>query len=227
MSLDGLEERLGYRFENRALLAQALTHSSFANERGLERDNERLEFLGDAVLGMAVASWLYRSCPSAPEGDLSRARSRVVSAEGLARRAREFDLGSALRLGHGEEQSGGRRKQSLLACALEAVIGAAFLDGGLDAARRLVEPWIEVEAAEAMRAQDAKSDLQELLQGRGQEVPDYRHVAREGPDHDPVFHVECRVADDLVVEASGRSKKEAERRAAALALAEFEPARDP
>lgn len=206
------------------MLEQALTHSSFANERGLEQDNERLEFLGDSVLGLVVADRLFRGDPSAPEGVLSRTRSHVVSAEALARRARELDLGPALRLGHGEDQSGGREKPSLLADALEAVIGAVFVDGGLRAARELVEPWIEAEAAETMDALDAKSDLQESLQSQGLEPPFYRHVGRDGPDHDPVFHVECWIGDRAVAAASGHSKKEAERRAAARALAAMERA---
>lgn len=176
------------------------------------------------MLGLVVADWLFRCHPSAPEGVLSRTRSHVVSAEALARRARELDLGPALQLGHGEDQSGGREKPSLLADALEAVIGAVFVDGGLPAARRLIEPWIEVEAAEAMDALDAKSDLQESLQGRGLEPPAYRHVGRDGPDHDPVFHVECWIGGRAVAAASGRSKKEAERRAAARALAGMERA---
>lgn len=206
------------------MLEQALTHSSFANERGLEQDNERLEFLGDSVLGLVVADRLFRGDPSAPEGVLSRTRSHVVSAEALARRARELDLGSALRLGHGEDHSGGREKPSLLADALEAVIGAVFVDGGLGAARELVEPWIEAEATETMDALDAKSDLQESLQSQGLEPPFYRHVGRDGPDHAPVFHVECWIAGRTVATASGHSKKEAERRAAARALAAIERA---
>lgn len=206
------------------MLEQALTHSSFANERGLEQDNERLEFLGDSVLGLVVADRLFRGDPSAPEGVLSRTRSHVVSAEALARRARELDLGPALQLGHGEDQSGGREKPSLLADALEAVIGAVFVDGGLQAARDLVEPWIEAEAAETMDALDAKSDLQESLQSQGLEPPFYRHVGRDGPDHDPVFHVECWIGDRAAAAASGHSKKEAERKAAARALAELERA---
>lgn len=222
MSLDALEERLGYRFENRALLKQALTHTSYANEEGLREHNQRLEFLGDSVLGLIAADRLYRSRPAAPEGELSLVKSHVVNDEALARCARRLDLGSGLRLGRGEERSGGRAKQSLLACALEAVIGAVYLDGGLRAARRLVEPWIDPEAAEAMDALDAKSDLQESLQGRGLEPPSYRHVGRDGPDHDPVFHVECWVGGRAVAAASGRSKKEAERRAAARALAGME-----
>lgn len=221
MSLDELEERLGYRFENRDLLVQALTHTSFANERGLAEHNQRLEFLGDSVLGLIAADWLYRSRPQAPEGELTLAKSQVVNDEALARRARELGLGSALRLGRGEERSGGRAKPSLLACALEAVIGAVFVDGGVEAARSLVEPWVESEAAQALDLPDAKSDLQERLQARGLPPPVYRHVGREGPDHAPVFHVECRIEDRVAAEASGRSKKAAESRAAAKALAEL------
>ncbi len=204
-----------------------MTHSSFANERGLEQDNERLEFLGDSVLELVVADWLFRRHPSAPEGVLSRIRSHVVSAEALARRARKLELGPALRLGHGEDESGGRDKQSLLACALEAVIAAVYIDGGLEAARTLVEPWIESEATEAIDTPDAKSDLQELLQARGLAPPVYRHVGREGPDHDPIFHVECLIDGEVAGSATGGSKKVAERRAARQALAGLEPARDP
>ncbi len=209
------------------MLEQALTHRSFANDRGLERDNERLEFLGDSVLGLVVTDRLFRSRPSAPEGILTRTRAQVVRAEALARRARELQLGAALRLGHGEEQSGGREKPSLLADALEAVIGAVFVDGGLQAARDLVEPWAEAAAEETMGALDAKSDLQESLQGQRLEPPIYRHVGRDGPDHDPVFHVECWIEGRAVAEASGRSKKEAELRAAARALASLEPRPEP
>ncbi len=204
-----------------------MTHTSFANEQGLEKHNERLEFLGDSVLELVVADWLFRSRPAAPEGVLSRIRSHVVSAEALARRARKLELGPALRLGHGEDRSGGREKQSLLANALEAVIGAVFVDGGLQAARSLLEPWTEAEVAETMDAVDAKSVLQESLQGRGLELPSYRHVGREGPDHDPTFHVECWVGGRAVAAASGRSKKAAEFSAARRALRDVAPSEGP
>ncbi|MCY3971677.1 MAG: ribonuclease III [Acidobacteria bacterium] len=196
-----------------------MTHTSFANEHGLREHNERLEFLGDSVLGLIAADCLFRDLPVAPEGDLSRVKSHVVSAEALAQRARLLELGSALRLGRGEERSGGRDKQSLLACALEAVIGAVFLDGGLDAVRNVVEPWVEADATESADASDAKSRLQELLQGQGLDPPEYRHVGREGPDHDPVFHVECRIDGRTAASACGHSKKAAERSAAQEALA--------
>lgn len=222
MSLAELEDLLGYPFEDRALLGQAVTHASYANEHGLEAHNQRLEFLGDSVLGLIAADRLYRSRPVAPEGELSLVKSRVVSDEALARRARRLDLGSFLRLGRGEERSGGRDKQSLLACALEAVIGAVFVDGGLPAVRNVVEPWIDFETAKTLDLPDAKSDLQERLQARGLPPPVYRHVGREGPDHDPVFHVECWIANRAAAAAFGYSKKTAERRAAAKVLAELE-----
>ncbi len=204
-----------------------MTHTSYANEQGLPRHNQRLEFLGDSVLGLIAADRLYRSRPAAPEGELSLVKSHVVNDEALARCARRLDLGLTLRLGRGEERSGGRDKQSLLACALEAVIGAMFLDGGLQAARSVIEPWVDFEAAETLDLPDAKSDLQERLQARGLTPPVYRHVDRKGPDHDPVFHVECLVDGEIAAKAVGRSKKVAERRAAARALAGFELARDP
>ncbi len=204
-----------------------MTHTSYANEQGLPRHNQRLEFLGDSVLGLIAADRLYRRRPAASEGELSLVKSHVVNDEALARCARRLDLGSTLRLGRGEEHSGGRDKQSLLACALEAVIGAMFLDGGLQAARSVVEPWVDFEAAETLDLPDAKSDLQERLQARGLTPPVYRHVDRKGPDHDPVFHVECLVDGEIAARAVGRSKKVAERRAAARALAGFELARDP
>ncbi len=221
MSLDELEERLGYRFENRALLRQAVTHTSYANEQGLDEHNQRLEFLGDSVLGLIAADRLYRTRPLAPEGELSLVKSHVVNDEALARYARRLDLGSTLRLGHGEERSGGRAKQSLLACALEAVLGAVFVDGGLEAARTLVERWLDSEATEALDTPDAKSDLQEQLQAQGLAPPVYRHVGREGPDHDPIFHVECLIDGEVAASATGHSKKAAERRAARRALVAF------
>ena len=179
------------------------------------------------MLGTIAAEWLFSRCPRAPEGELTQTKAHLVQARTLAERARQLELGPLLRLGRGEDRSGGREKQSLLACALEAVIGAVFVDGGLEAARAAVAPWLEAGAAEAIGAGDAKSHLQEVLQSQGLEPPVYRHVGREGPDHDPVFHVECRIGDRTAASASGRSKKEAERRAAALALAGLESDRDP
>ncbi len=198
-----------------------MTHTSFANEAGSTSHNERLEFLGDSVLGLITVDWLYRRRPDDPEGHLSRTKSHLVSAEVLAEQARQLGLGAALRLGRGEDRSGGRDKPSLLACALEAIIGAVYLDGGLKAARRLIEPWLARSAEQYGEGPDAKSHLQELLQAEGLEPPAYLETGREGPDHDPVFHVECRIGGQPAASASGRSKKQAERRAAALALAQM------
>ncbi len=175
------------------------------------------------MLGTIAAEWLFNRCPRAPEGELTQTKAHLVQARALAERARQLELGPLLRLGRGEDRSGGREKQSLLACALEAVIGAVFVDGGMEAARSTVAPWLEAGAAEAIGAGDAKSDLQEVLQAQGLEPPVYRHVGREGPDHDPAFHVECWIEGRFAASASGRSKKAAERSAARRVLRDAEP----
>lgn len=216
-----LEERLGYRFRRRELLERALTHRSFANERGESGHYERLEFLGDAVLGMATAEWLFRRHPELAEGDLSQLKSHLVSKPVLARHARRLGLGPVLRLGVGEERSGGRDKDSLLADSLEAVLGAVFIDGGVEPARGLIQALLETSmderGAEAARG-DAKTRLQELAQARGWELPDYQLVDEAGPDHAKSFTVECRLTDGTTARGTGRSKKIAEQRAAAAVL---------
>jgi len=216
-----LEERLGYRFRRRELLERALTHRSFANERGESAHYERLEFLGDAVLGMATAEWLFRRHPELAEGDLSQLKSHLVSKPVLARHARRLGLGPVLRLGVGEERSGGRDKDSLLADSLEAVLGAVFIDGGVEPARGLIQALLQTSmderGAEAARG-DAKTRLQELAQARGWELPDYQLVDEAGPDHAKSFTVECRLADGTTARGTGRSKKIAEQRAAAAVL---------
>jgi ribonuclease III len=216
-----LEERLGHHFADRELLAMALTHRSGAQERGDGVHYERLEFLGDAVLGLLAAEWLYQRL-EAPEGELSKHKSYLVSEPVLAAYARQIQLGAALRVGVGEERSGGRDKQSLLADALEAVIGAAYLDAGVDAARALVLPLLEL-GAELYRQvagrRDPKTALQERLQEReGGEPPEYRLVATSGPDHQKLFVVECWAAGELLGRGEGSSKKRAEQAAAAAAL---------
>ena len=215
-----LEEQLGHHFASRALLGVALTHRSGAQEGG-GTHYERLEFLGDAVLGLLAAEWLYRRL-EAPEGELSKRKSYVVSEPLLAEHARRIGLGAALRIGVGEERSGGRDKPSLLADALEALIGAAYLDGGLDAARRIVVPLLEAGAESYRRAadrRDPKTALQEVLQeGEGGEPPDYRLVETSGPDHQKRFVVECWAAGELLGRGEGTSKKRAEQAAAGEAL---------
>ncbi len=218
--LDALQRRLGARFRRPLLLERAVTHRSYANEQGLEHNYERLEFLGDSVIGLVVAEWLFRSRPDLPEGGLSELMAYLVSRPVLAERAATIGLGAALKLGIGEERSGGREKPSLLADALEAVIGALFLDGGLERCRQVVVPMIEaaIERRGERGAGDAKMRLQELAQARSWQLPEYRHVREEGPDHSKRFSVECWVEGRRRGSASARSKKRAEQRAAAEAL---------
>lgn len=217
-----LEQRLGYRFADLALLDRALTHASRANEeRGTAArgDNEPLEFLGDAVLGLVVTDLLHRRDPDGEEGPKSRRRAQLVSAPSLARRAAELGLPALLLLGRGEERSGGRGKTALWADAYEALVAALYLDGGFEAAHRFVRAEFArvVEDGEAGE-EDPKSALQERLQGEGRPVPAYRVVAEEGPSHGRRFRVECRLDDGLVTEGEGSSKKAAQQEAARLAL---------
>jgi len=216
-----LEERLGYRFKRFDLLSLALTHRSWANEQGIPEHYERLEFLGDSVLGLISAEWLYVRHPELPEGELSKLKAQLVSRPALARHAEKIELGSALKIGVGEDRSGGRTKASLLADSMEAVIGALFLDGGLEASRKVVETMMEAAFQErASKAlTDSKTQLQEVSQALGWELPEYRLTAASGPDHNKVFVVECWLAGELGGTGEGPSKKVAEQRAAADALA--------
>ncbi|MGV1099763.1 ribonuclease III [Thiovibrio sp. JS02] len=218
-----LSARLGYHFKDLTLLATALIHTSHAFEQGREpkKDNETLEFLGDAVLDLAVGHALYRHYPEMREGDLTRLRAALVNERHLAEMARAVELGAHLLLGKGEEASRGREKASILSCAYEAVVGAIFLDGGYPAATAFVEqhfiPWF-ARRQQTMFLADAKSSLQELLQERFGETPRYALEGAEGPDHDKVFHVTVRFRDEVLGHGSARSKKEAEQLAAAAAL---------
>lgn len=225
--LAGLEQRLGHVFADRALLERALTHRSHANEdlSGDSRDNELLEFLGDAVLGLVVAEWLVREFPDLDEGQTSKMKASLVSAPTLTRIASRLCLGDHLRLGRGEEKTGGRQKQALLADTCEAVIAALYLDGGLEPARALVLAELAPELARLRQpgqltalTGDFKSALQELLQERGAPPPAYRLVSTEGPDHEKQFAVEVSSGPQVLARAVGPSKKEAEQRAARLAL---------
>jgi ribonuclease-3 len=220
------ERRLGHRFRRPDLLELALTHRSYANERGGDEHYERLEYLGDAVLGMVTAEWLYRSQPELPEGELSRLKAQLVSRGALARHAEAIDLGAALRLGVGEERSGGRTKPSLLADSLEAVFGAVYLDAGLPAAARVIHlmlaPMLEAgEGRSQLLGADAKTRLQEIAQARGWELPQYRHTGATGPDHSRLYRVECWLAGRPAGAGEGSTKKLAEQRAAADALAKL------
>ena len=219
--LDAIESRLNYRFRDRSQLQMALTHRSWVNETASGQHYERIEFLGDAVLGLVVSEWLYQRYPDLPEGQLSKKKSYLVSEPVLARLAAELGLGEVMRLGVGEDRSGGRAKPSLLADVMEAVLGAIYLEDGQAAVQSVLVPLIEPELADDIDETDAagaKSTLQELTQGRGMELPDYRHVAEEGPDHEKKFHVECWVGGERISEGVGASKKLAEQRAARAAL---------
>jgi ribonuclease-3 len=208
---------LNYRFADPALLRQALTHRSLGTP-----NNERLEFLGDGVLNMVVAELLFRARPGADEGDLSRLRARLVREATLAEVARDLALGDELRLGSGELKSGGYLRESILADALEAVVGAVYLDGGFDAARALISEWMQprVEALpDAEKLKDAKTRLQELLQGRGAARPVYELVDESGADHARRFTVRCRVELlDGPITATAGSRRRAEQRAATVTL---------
>ncbi len=223
---DGLariEEELVYEFRDRALLTLALTHRSFTNEQpGLKEDNQRLEFLGDAVLGLAIAETLMGRCPGVSEGRLTPLRASLVSEAALAQLALRVDLGEALRLGKGEEKTLGRRRPSTLADAVEAVIGAVYLDGGYEEARQVILAWFGDDVDTAVNdgaPGDPKTVLQEALQALGK-MPEYRVVAQEGPDHAKVFEVEITSGDRTVSRGRGSSKKEAEKEAARRAIEE-------
>lgn len=213
------EERLAYRFHDRRLLLRALTHSSWRNEDAVcRRDNQRLEFLGDAVLSLVVSEAIFRRLPDVPEGELTRKRARIVRGSALAAASRRLDLGRALRLGRGETRSGGAGKDSILADAFEAVLGAVYLDGGYTAAAAVVRRLFaeQLEAGEGLR--DPKSRLQEAVQTGGRGAPEYELLRREGPEHEATFVVAVSVDGERVAEGQGRSKKDAEMAAAAVAL---------
>ena len=217
-----LEVAIGYRFQNIQLLQNALTHSSYANERWHNSllSNERLEFLGDSVLGMLVAEYLYHNFPNRPEGELTRMRADMVCEQTLAAAANRIGLGSHLLLGHGEEQGGGRHRNSILADAMESVIAACFLDGGIEAALKVVQQFILVEVpVTKLHNADYKTKLQELVQQKKNQTLSYRLAGQSGPDHDKQFDVEVSLNGAVVGSGSGRSKKEAEQAAAKAALA--------
>ena len=221
-----LETAIGYRFENITLLQNALTHSSYANERWHNSllSNERLEFLGDSVLGMLVAEYLYHTFPDRPEGELTRMRADMVCEQTLAAVANRIGLGEHLLLGHGEERLGGRSRESILADAVESVIAACFLDGGLDAAKQFVRQFILVEVpVKKLNNVDYKTSLQELVQQKKNQVLSYALVGQSGPDHDKQFDVEVSLNGTVVGSGSGRSKKRAEQMAAKSAMERLFP----
>ena len=219
-----LEHRVGYHFRDPGLLEHALTHTSRANEdvSGGVFDNESLEFLGDAVLGFAIADLLFRRFPERDEGWKSKIKAALVSTASLARLAEGLNLGEHLLLGRGEEKTGGRRKQALLADGYEALIAAIYLDGGIEQATAFIARQFAGQINQAREPEavfrDFKSALQERVQSGGDPVPEYHVLAETGPDHFKLFQVEVRVGGKPLAEARGRSKKEAEQEAARLAL---------
>ena len=216
-----LEVAIGYKFKNITLLQNALTHSSYANEQWHDslKSNERLEFLGDSILGMVVAEHLYQTQPDRPEGDLTRMRADMVCERSLAEIAKRVNLGSHLLLGKGEEQSGGRNRPSILADAVESVIAACFLDGGMTPAEDLIRRFVLCNVpVSTMKNVDYKTALQELVQQKKNQILLYQLVGESGPDHNKQFLVELTLNGEVVGKGVGTSKKRAEQDAARVAL---------
>ena len=222
---DALQQAIGYRFRDRGLLEHAMTHTSRANEdiSGGVHDNESMEFLGDAVVGFVVADVLFREFPEFDEGEKSKTKAALVSTATLARQAERLNLGEHLLLGRGEEKTGGRRKQALLADGYEALIAAIYLDGGIEHVRAFIVREFATLLSDVQQhgiagSQDYKSALQELLQARDLPLPEYRLLGTMGPDHRKLFQVEVVVNGEALAESTGPSKKEAEQDAARAAL---------
>jgi len=219
--LNELEAAIGYRFSNVMLLRNALTHSSYANERWHDSlmSNERLEFLGDSILGMVVAEYLYKNFPNRPEGELTRMRADMVCETSLANIAERLELGKHLLLGRGEEQGGGRKRVSILADAVESVIAASFLDGGMAAAEGIIQRFVLCNVpVTKLHNSDYKTALQELVQQKKNQTLSYSLCGESGPDHDKVFTVEVSLNGKTVGTGTGSSKKRAEQDAARVAI---------
>lgn len=217
----GLEKNIGYTFHDIGLLKNALTHSSYANESKKSSDsNERLEFLGDSVLGYVVADYLFRNCPHLPEGDLTKTRAALVCEKACCGFSRQLEVGKYLLLSHGEQNSGGNARPSILADAFEAIIAAIYLDGGMEEARtfilRFVKPMIQTARPKPFK--DYKTMLQEIIQKNPEESLEYVLTGESGPDHDKHFSVEVHLNSNVIGKGGGRSKKEAEQQAAREAL---------
>lgn len=216
-----LEKKLNYEFKDVSLLKNALTHSSYANENRGEgmSSNERLEFLGDSVLGFAAAKYLYAAEPALPEGKMTRLRAELVCEQSLYGVACDLNLGKYLRMGKGEEKNGGRERASILADAVEAILAAMFLDGGIEAPARFIEENIlSPESIERHHSADYKTELQELIQQKSGQVLTYIPAGESGPDHDKVFCAKVSLNGEVIGEGKGRTKKEAEQAAACEAL---------
>ena len=221
-----LEEAIGYRFQNINLLQNALAHSSYANERWHNSllSNERLEFLGDSILGMVVAEYLFRNFQDRPEGELTRMRADMVCEQTLAAVAERIGLGKHLLLGNGEEQGGGRKRESILADAVESIIAASYLDGGMEAARGIIQRFVLCNVpVSRLRNADYKTTLQECVQQKKNQVLTYVLMGESGPDHDKQFEVAVQLNGKVIGTGSGGSKKRAEQSAAKSALEKLYP----
>lgn len=215
-----LEEKIGYRFQNIELLKQALTHSSFQNEQRINRmgDYERLEFLGDAVLELVSSEFLFSAYPKLPEGELTKMRASMVCEPALAFCARDLELGKYLRLGRGEEMTGGRERDSIISDVCEAIIGAIYLDGGMENARKHINRFILSDLEDKQLFYDSKSNLQELVQGKLKQEISYVLLSEEGPEHNKIFKVSVRIGKEEYGQGIGKTKKAAEQQAAYSAL---------
>ena len=218
MKIKEFEAIIGYSFKNLNLIKTALTHSSYANERGLGECNERLEFLGDSVLGVVTADYFYHNLNHLPEGEMTKRRAACACEKSLYKFAKEIDLGTYIFLGRGEENMGGRDRASILADAFEAVIAAIYLDGGLENARKFVLRFVTKAANENISLKDFKTELQEIIQKNPDEHLSYVLVGESGPDHDKRFEVEVLLNSNVIGCGTGRSKKLAEQEAAREAL---------
>ncbi len=219
MNMSEFEKVIGYEFKNKSLLETALTHSSYANEKQTGKDcNERLEFLGDSVLGVITADYFYHNLAHLPEGEMTKKRAACVCEKSLHGFAKQINLGRFLLLGRGEDNTGGRNRASILADAFEAVIGAMYLDGGLESVRGFVLGFIKEAAAKQLSLRDYKTELQEIIQKNPDEHLTYILVGESGPDHDKRFEVEVLLNSNVVGYGMGKSKKLAEQQAAKQAL---------
>lgn len=219
-SLESLEERISYEFHNMALLKQAVTHSSFTNEQRInkKKNYERLEFLGDAVLELVTSEFLFKAHEAVPEGELTKMRASMVCEQSLALCARDLDLGRFVLLGKGEESTGGRSRDSIIADVLEAVIGAIYLDGGMEQARLFIDKFILSDLEDRQLFYDSKSSLQELVQGKLKKDFNYELLEETGPEHDKLFCVSVHMEDEVLGTGTGKTKKAAEQQAAYKAL---------
>lgn len=215
-----LEQRIGYQFHDISLLKRALTHSSFTNEQKINRtgDYERLEFLGDAVLELTSSEFLFHEHPEVPEGELTKMRASMVCEPALAFCARDLELGKFIRLGKGEENTGGRERDSIISDVMEAVTGAIYLDGGMEPARQFINRFILSDLENKRLFYDSKSNLQEVIQGKLKKEFWYELLEESGPEHNKVFKVSVHMEDEILGEGTGKTKKAAEQQAAYRAL---------